>query len=291
MPIRSKTNLYSGINPHLNNFLQFETGWKGFHNWHLGDIAVAIEQQLPESYYATGEESLQIGVYDNFDVPLQKPTQTTPDITLYSTSEETISPLYEVEGDVVTFRLIDTLTEKEEFISSIVIYKLQDGNNDDKPVTRIELLSPANKYPGSHHVSYMNKRLKTIQAGLRLIEIDNLHYRRPLLEQIKYYPHDTQAKPYHVLVSDPRPDFIDGKIHVYSFGVLDEIPEITIPLDNDDTIEFDLNTVYQQTFGKHRYYYQKLVDYEQEPVHMDSFTPDDQQAIRDTMARITETQP
>lgn len=290
MPIRSRTNLYPGINPHLNNFLQYDTGWKGFHNWHLDDIAVAIEQQLPDAYYATSEESLQIGIYDKLDIELQKPERTTPDITLYSTSEDTIHPTYEVEGDVATFPLIETLTEKEEFISSIVIYKLQDANSDDKPVTRIELLSPANKYPGSHHVSYMNKRLKTIQAGLRLIEIDYLHSRRPLLEQIKYYPQDEQAKPYHVLVSDPRPDFMDGKIYVYNFGVLDEIPTITIPLENNDTIQFDLNGVYQQTFGKHRYYYQRLVDYEQEPIHIESFTPADQQAIRDTMASIAESQ-
>jgi len=290
MAIRSRTNLYPGINPHLNNYLQYEKGWEGFHNWHLGDIAEILEQQLPPSYYATSEESLQIGVYDNLDMPLQKPTLTKPDITIYSPSETASSlPSYEVKADVLTFPLIDTLPEKEEFVSSIVIYKLENDDNDT-PVTRIELLSPANKYPGNHHVSYMSKRLKTISTGMRLVEIDYLHTRRPLLEEIPRYPHDEEAKPYHILVSDPRPDLIDGRIFVYEIGTMDEIPAIIIPLDGDDTIEFNLNAVYQHTFGKHRYYYQKIVDYTQDPIHMDSFTPADQQAIRDTMAHIAETQ-
>lgn len=290
MPIRSRTNLYPGINPLLNNFLQYKTGWKGFHSWHLADIANAIEEKLPESYYATSEESLQIGVYDKLDMQLQKPSRTTPDITVYSTSETNIHPSYEIGEDVLTIPMIDTFPEKEEYIASLVVHKVEDGEYPGKPVTRIELLSPANKHSGSHHASYMNKRLKTIQAGLRLVEIDYLHARRPLLEQIKYYPDENFAKPYHVLVNDPRPDFVEGKIFVFSFGVLDEIPEITIPLDNNDTIQFDLNAIYQETFMKHRVYYQQLVDYEQEPVHMDSFTPADQQAIREHMAKIQQEQ-
>ncbi len=294
MAIRSRTNLYPGINPHLNNFLQYKKGWKSFHSLYLADIARQIDRQLLEQftgYYTVNEESLQIGVYDNLDVPLGKPGRTEPDISIFSNHDPLMTtPSYKIEGDVVTFPMPDTLPEKDETLSSIVIYKMQDDILPGHPVTRLELLSPANKYPGSHHVSYLNKRTQTLESGVRLVEVDYLHSRRPILKNLKVYPDEADSKPYHIIVNDPRPTIPDGTIYVYTVGILDNIPKITIPLHGNDIILLDLNRIYNQTFEGSILFHQTFVDYSQEPINMDSFTPTDQQAIRDTMAHIAKTQ-
>lgn len=292
MSIHSRTNLYPGINPHLNNYLQYEKGWKSFHSLHLADIARQIDRQLLDQftgYYSANEESLQIGVYDNLDVPLSKPGRTDPDIAIFTNQEPSnFPPLYEIEGNVITFAMPDTLSEKDEIPSSIVIYKMENDVFPGRPVTRIELLSPANKYPGSHYVSYLNKRTQTLESSVRLVEIDYLHSRRPILKNLKIYPEEPKAQPYHVLVSDPRPVIPEGKIYAYNFGVIDEIPKVTVPLNGSDTISLDLRMLYNQTFEGSILFHQTIVDYSQEPVHMESFTPADQQTIRDTMAHIAE---
>src|SRR5690606_31840147 len=112
-----------------------------------------------------------------------------------------------------------------EELNSIMIYHAKGG----KPITRIELLSPANKPQGSHYGTYLVKRDETLRAGLRLIEMDYLHETRPILPGIPSYADGEQdAFPYHIIVSDPRPTFHEGKVNVYSFGVMDALPVIDI---------------------------------------------------------------
>ena len=75
-----------------------------------------------------------------------------------------------------------------------------------KPVTRIEMLSPANKPGGSHFRDYATARDRALDAGLRLVEIDLLHERPPITTEIPSYRlGEADAYPYSILVSDPRP--------------------------------------------------------------------------------------
>ena len=95
-----------------------------------------------------------------------------------------------------------------------------------------------------------------------------------------------KAFPYHIIVSDPRPTFERGETKVYSFGVLDPLPMINIPLEDSDSVTVAFTEIYNTTFVERPFW--RLVDYEQEPIHMESFSPNDQQAIRDTMSQIAE---
>ena len=61
MPIRSKTNLYAGINPHLNNFLRYEEGWRGFHLWHLVNISHEFDTYLPLENF-TADDQQRFGI-------------------------------------------------------------------------------------------------------------------------------------------------------------------------------------------------------------------------------------
>lgn len=242
MAIRADRNLYPGVNPHLNSFLQQPNGgWKGFHNLFLAQIYAALEQRLPAAYYVANEQSLQIGIYD------------------------------------------------AEYVASLVIYRMVEGGFPGEPVTRIELLSPANKAPGSDYALYLMKREETLYSGLRLVEIDLLHERRPILRAVPSYPdREANASPYSITINDPRPTFQQGMARIYTFGVLDPLPALDIPLDDDDTVTVDFGAAYHATVNNSRLFRSILVDYEQLPAPFDAYAPDDQQRIREFMAKLAD---
>lgn len=236
-------NRYPGINPHLNSALQ-QKDWKGFHNLHLAHLLESIIPLLPKGYYARLEDSLQLSAR-NFTVG------TGADIVIRSRGRQdaATSP---AQMQLSEPTLLMEVFESEEFVPAVVIYA------GDTPVTRIELLSPANKRSGSHHPEYLARREATLRAGLRLVEIDYLHASRPVLARLPSYPDEHPgATLYMIIVADPR-KVLDG-MAVFGFGILDKLPIIEIPLDNTDVFVLDFGPVYQRTFNTNPFYYEILV--------------------------------
>jgi hypothetical protein len=274
----TRKNRYPGINPHLNSFLQHETGWKGFHTLHIGDIARLLDDLLPEGYYTGTEESLQINTYDRDE--LTQKNIVYPDVTIYKGGISSVG-VSELAASIPTLVLPVREDIEEEYISSVIVYQ------HENPITRIEVLSPANKRPGSDAAQYQIKRQQALGMGLCLVEVDYLHERRPIDSRIPAYrDRDKGATPYSIMVSDPRPDPTEGLMKVYGFGVLDALPIVDIPLAGEDTVRFDFGAAYHQTFESSRIYYQIRTDYTTEPVNFAAYAPDDQTKIREQMARI-----
>jgi hypothetical protein len=276
MAIYAQQNLYPGINPHLNSRLQQTGGgWQSFHHYHLTHLADELNRTMPEAYYAKPEESLQIAAYDSDFRTTRADILVREDTTPRETQAISPSP---AASPTMSFSM--TVYDREELLA-IVIY-----NNDDTPVTRIEFLLPANKYPGSHYQDYLIKRQHTLSTGLRLVEMDFLHERRPILAEIpSYKDRDTDAYPYHITVSDPRPGLTRVKVEVYGFGVFDRIPLVQIPLDGTDTTPLDFGKMYNHTFAQRPFF--RLVNYTQEPVNFEAYTEADQKRIREQMKAIT----
>jgi hypothetical protein len=290
MPIHSDQNLYPGINPHLNSYLQHITGWKGFHNKHLEHIAEALEALLPQEYYIAGEESLQIGTYD-LPVELIVPEvteETIPDITIYRAEgrQQPFDTASEASAPTLTLPVVDVIAEPE-YINSLMIYRVEAGSLPGEPITRIELLSPANNPPGSHYKDYRAKRFKTIGSGMRLVEIDYLHERRPVDPRIpSYINRHPDSRPYNIVISDPRPSLIEGVAGVYGFGVMENLPRTAIPLDKKDRVTLDFSAIYNRTLESSRLFRRILVDYEKDPVNFEAYHEADRAAIREYMAKI-----
>jgi len=225
---------------------------------------------------ALAEKSLQVSEVTN---------RTKPDVTIYqhTTQERHVISQGTAAAPVLSFALAETL-EEEEYLSAVVIYRLEDNTPLGKPVTRIEILSPANKPGGSHYPRYTQKRLETLQAGLRLVELDYLHETPPILRNLPAYPAE-KSYPYMIIVSDPRPHFEAGRVDVYGFGVLDMIPQVAIPLAGEDTYIFDFGNLYNRVFESLRMC-QIVVDYEQEPVNWGKYNGEDQELIRQKMSSI-----
>jgi hypothetical protein len=288
MAIHSDKNLYPGINAHLNSFLQHEPGgWQSFHAEHIVDIGKVINEHVPQGYFARAEKTLQISEI----LPGTKATTTTiPDTTIYqvgSASVKAVSSTLAATPPTATLAILDTLDE-EEYLTGIVIYQVGEGSLLGRPITRVELLSPANKPGGSHYGQYRVKRLETLQSGLRLVEIDYLHETAPITQAVKNYPEAEQdAYPYNILVSDPRPDLEKGPTYFYGIGVDDPMPVLAIPLAGADEMTFPLGDAYNRTFEDSPFY-GLVVNYAQDPIHFERYTDADRERIRKRMAAIKE---
>jgi len=278
-------NPYPGINPHLNSRLQQQGGgWRGFHTRFLAHFYTFLENHLPENYLVAPEEALQIGVYEHESDSVQT-QNTVPDLLIRRDPQSQPSTATPVAGSLSTPTFtLDLKLPEEKPLTALVIYR--EGSTQMLPVTRIELLSPANKSGGSHYRSYMTKRTSTLAADIRLIEIDLLHEQPPLLEVIPdYRTGEPDSYPYHVLVSNPSPSSNQkGKTLVYGWYVQDRLPTIPIPLFEDDQIVADLNPLYQETVNER--FLQAVVDYNELPEKFDTYQERDQQFIREKIAQI-----
>ncbi len=101
-----------------------------------------------------------------------------------------------------------------------------------------------------------------------------------MIEGLPPYPDDLSATPYYIAVTDPR---THDQTAIYRFGIDQPMPTLHIPLLSDEFIPCDFNQVYQETFEDGRF--GEEVEYQHDPPHMNTYSPPDQQKIREVMAR------
>lgn len=286
MAIHMRENQYRGVNAHLNSYLQRHNDWSIFHSNHIVDIQQALQAVLPPEtgYFVVSERSIQL-VRDDLIAGRPEVSRLVPDVGIYknhnlltgANAMQAVAP-----GAVVP--IADTLNEPEHVIG-VAIYQADDDSPLGKLVTRIELLSPANKPPGSHYRQYLAKRDETLVAGINLVEIDYLHERRsPLAFLPDYSQHEPKSYPYVILVNVPYPSLAEGSTRIYGFRVDEPIPAIEIPLAQGESVTLDLGAVYNHTFSSNLSYGLRLVDYERLPENFETYDMEDQQRIRSHMA-------
>jgi hypothetical protein len=285
MPIHLRDNQYRGVNAHLQSFLQTPgKGWEMFHAAHITHLTDVIDALLPDGYYVLNEKSLQLSTLD-FETGERGISRTRPDMSIYGEPIAPSSSFGIGSMPTATLPLMKIIVEDDPLPSTIIYKAESDGQMI--PVTRLELLSPGNKPPGTHYRQYFLKRNETLESGINLIEIDYLHETRLPTSFLPSYPdHESGAYPYAILVSRPGYPGARGSTLVYGFHVDDSMPYIAIPLAGDDTITIDFGAVYNTTFSRNRYYGAVAVDYEQLPVRFDTYTPDDQARIRERMNSV-----
>lgn len=287
----SERNLFPGVNPHLNSFLQQPGGgWESFHARHISDLASVLDATLPDGYYAVEEKSPQINSAASSGIdPPGRSRRTIPDVIVMQIDKQTDqNPDASAESSIAPFLTVhvEETFLGDDYLSGVMIYRVVEGEVPGKPVTRVELLSPGNKPGGGHYRTYLGKRHETLQTGLCMVEIDYLHETPPISHLVPAYP-ASGAYPYIIIVDDLRPSIADGMTRFYGVGVDQVLPRISVPLADDDTVLVDFGTVYQQTFESRRLF-KMVVDYTQEPVNMDRYSEKDQQFIRARMREITD---
>lgn len=288
MSIRSRKNLYPGINNHLNSYLQnTPRQWQSFHAEHIIDLARSIRAALPPGYFTMSENSLQIESFDA-NTGSERRIATTPDVLIarrQAPAHPSPAPS-DVAAPAQRFALPETVPDDEDVLSGLIIYRVVQGDLRGKPVTRIELLSPSNKPRHAHHEQYAVKRLQTLHSGLRLVEIDYLNQTLPIIPPLAAYP-QANASPFVIIISDPRPTFEEGTSDIYPFGVDQPLPTLNIPLEGEDVVQVNFNTPYQQTYAALDYT-DLIVDYAVDPVALDKYHLADQTRIREMLEAIRE---
>lgn len=283
----NRKNPWTGINPFLNSLLQTPGTdeqpalWHTFHVSHIAHLVDFLNQALPENYIALAEQSLQLREREEPFHP--KPKRPQPDATIFQQEASrfpvlahiSVQPTWEAD-------LMDTL-ETDDFLKAVIIRQISEQHTVGRPVTRIELLSPANKPGGSNYRVYREKRSESIQTNIPLIEIDYLHETPSPVPGLAIYPQDINSYPYYIAISYPRPSWEKGRLLVFGFRVNEIIPVLPIPLLGEESIIFDYNRVYQHTFEAGRW--ANFVDYTQLPVRFETYRADDQTRIREFMAQ------
>jgi hypothetical protein len=113
--------------------------------------------------------------------------------------------------------------------------------------------------------------------GVNMVELHFLPTYPALWEHMPIYPHDPDAKPYQIAVTQPQRQNEAGQYlsDMYLFGIQQPVPVVAIPLLNDDSIACDFDAAYQETYqrgGGFGY----LVNYDQVPDQINQlFTPED----------------
>jgi hypothetical protein len=287
MTIKAARNLYAGVNPHLNSFLQTPgtaqkvSLWEGFHAAHIGYLADRLNQTLPPGYFALQEQSLQLWVAD-WQTGFSAEQRRKPDVGIYSAGAKPVAQPGMAASPTLVLDLMDTLDEDEQYFNSIVIREQDSGDL----VTRIELLSPANKPGYSAFFAYRQKRLENLHSGLPLVEIDYLHEIPSVIDNLPRYPHEANAFAYNIYVSDPRPSMAAGSFRAYSSAVGSSLPTVSIPLIGAATVALELDGVYQETFNSGRWGTRPYLDYSVQPARFETYSPADQARILQRMAAI-----
>ncbi len=295
--IRAVKNQYHGINAHLQSLLQQPNeGWEGFHAAHINDIARFMQKELvSRGYRVEIEKSVQIRRNDDIigrpraDVLISDPLPKRGSIPVGEGWGQS-ALLEQVETLPITDVLL--LPEEELYYPALAIYRAEVARQKDrKPITWIELLSPANKPRGRYASGYDDKRLALLWSGIFFVELDYLHETPPTLSHADNAENGTTSPdetnhPYRIIVIDPRPTLPKGRVYRKAFAVDSPIPRMPIPLESDDFIVFDFDPPYQRSFEE--MYYGNSVNYTEFPVNFSRYSAADQARIAARMLAILE---
>jgi hypothetical protein len=291
MPVRTLNNPYRGINAHLHSLAQnpqagSPTIWTSIHAMHIGHLIDALNERLPAGYVARPEQSLQIWSEDEEGAEAGKRSPR-PDAAIFPSGVTgTPSVVAGAIADSPVLHIsIREFLEREITIPSGVIYKVEAHEIVGKPVARIELLSASNKRGGFGYRGYLDNRWLALSSGTSLVEMDYLHQTVSPLPGVPAYPDRKDSHAYTIAVTDRRlGKNPDDEMLVYIMDVDQQLPtQAEIPLAEDDSITFDFEAVYQHTFNIGRWGLH--IDYEELPRNFESYSPADQQRIRQVMER------
>ncbi len=268
-PVR---NPFLGINPLLHSLLQTEGRWDNFHVNHISDLTRFLQQALrPLGYVAQAEQSLQIRRRTEPSRMVES------DVTVFDPEQRPPTSVTATGGMTIPVAELLALDEVD-FASyrAIGVYETLGSKGRGDAVVWIELLSPSNKPGGRHSATYRDKRTALLQAGLVFIELDYLHHQPPTVA-IPAYPDAPNSTCYRIVMIDPRPDWLRSDGQVYPIRTDEPLPTINMPLNGRDSIAFDFDAPYQQTFTA--LFFGDEVDYTRLPVAWERYSASDQARI------------
>lgn len=249
---------FPGMDPNLES----PDWFPGLHDAMITFLVGALMRRLPEPYYAKSTQRVWLEY-------INRPIEPDADVLLSELGSSLWSP---ANGGVAVAEQVDLAEpvvvsvetiEHGPYEEPLVEVRRRDGS-DDRLVAAIEILSPANKTPGSAgRESYVAKQREILSGETHLIEIDLLRggtHATAIPEDLvreKTGPFD-----YHVCVHrfDRPHDFF-----VYPNRLEQRLPGIAIPLmPGDPDVPLSLQSVFDRAYDEGPYY--RVVRYGEAPI-------------------------
>lgn len=216
---------FPGMDPYL------ESTWGNLHTQMIGKIAAQLQPVLPRDLRArvtehvtVDAESRRSGRYPDVRV-IERPG-------LEPDSRETRSDIAIAEP------LVLEIAEWQEEPLTERWVEIRETSTGHELITVIELLSPANKKPGSNRDAYLQRQWDLKWSNANLVEIDLLRQWGHVLPVADDQIPSDDRTPYRVSVWrtwHPR------QLNLFRIGLRDRLPRVPIPLrQSDEAVPLDL---------------------------------------------------
>lgn len=246
--------------PGMDPYLEVPTLWPGVHQGLIANLRAELNRLLPPRYVADIGERLYVvypgggrGIYPDvavFETPY--PEASPPQRKIAESRTET------APGIMLPWVVLVEPEEVREIFIQIIL-----PQEDDRVVTVIELLSPANKTAGSEgRQLYLTKQSELLHSQVHLIEIDLLHLGE-----------HTLAVPRGLLPMRGRWDYLidlhrggdrGRRFEVWPLLLRERLPCLRVPLAHDDPdVIFDLQAVFDRCYDEGGY--ARRLDYRRDP--------------------------
>jgi hypothetical protein len=221
--------------PGMNPYLEQEDAWHDFHESFMPRVRDLISAQVDPQYIVKIDEHIFI---HEFSAEQRRFVGRT-DITVGRSSSDAAPGTATGVLDAPTEGLLPAVD-----IERLAFVEIRDRRNRQL-ITLIEVLSPANKRPGSDRDQYLAKRYEVLASKAHLVEIDLLRGgQRPPLEELPVCD-------YCVVVSrsERRP-----RVGLWPLRLRERLPVIPIPLRSPDPdAQLDIQEVLHDIYDKAHY--------------------------------------
>lgn len=234
--------------PGMDPYLEHPVLWPGAHLALMIEFRKQLAPRLRPRYAISVEERVFIDLPEN---------QRVPDLWIRETQQPIrsrkrkpvggVAMSIPAEGDIAQPVILETSTleSRERYLQILDLYREQ------RVVTVIELLSPANKRPGPGRRSYQQKQRATLRSQSHLVEIDLLRKGRHTLAIPKAALPPSIEYEYLAAVSR-WPE--RKKFEVYPIRLRERLPRFAIPLSEpDQDVLLDLQAALEQVYEDSSY--------------------------------------
>lgn len=220
--------------PGMDPYLEHPDLWPDVHNRLIAALGDDLSPRLRPRYYVALEERTYL------EEPAELVLVGRPDLAVVARggTSETDTEVSRVPARVeVELPMVEPVRETYLEVRTAAAGEV---------VTVIELLSPANKRPGTGRRVYLEKREIVLSTRTSLVEIDLLRSGDPMPTLgIPVVSH------YRILISRPRRR---PKADLFPFGVRDPIPTFPIPLRRDEAEpDVDVSRVLHSLYDRASY--------------------------------------
>jgi hypothetical protein len=212
--------------PGMDPYLESPSFWGELHSSLIAALYLDLNARLPERYYAA------MDVYVWIDAPDGRSRHVAPDVPVVdSESGGGTATLTQAVVAPATVRLPVTRPAGQRRL------RVWD-REENRVVTAVEILSPANKTDGPDRNAYLAKRNGYLVAGVNLVEIDlrRLGLRPPLGD-----PPPAPSAYYALVCRSVQPEAAG----FWGISLRDPLPEVPLPLGHSDP---DLPVALQRLF-------------------------------------------